>query len=63
MDSDRAELSALSSSLDDLTARITAVADRLRTSPRPETSDGLYEVERSLTTAGRQLNRVLRDLR
>jgi hypothetical protein len=62
MDSDRSELSALATSLDDLTARITAVADRIAADRRPEVADGIYEVERSLASAGRQLRRALRDL-
>jgi hypothetical protein len=63
MDSDRSELSALASTLDDLTTRVTGVADRYRGSHRSDVSDGLYEVERSLATAARQLARVLRSMR
>lgn len=63
MDSDRSELTALASSLDDLRGRITAVADRYRGTPRGDVAEGLYEVERSLTTAGRQMERVLRGMR
>ena len=63
MDSDRAQLSALATTLDDLATRITAVGDRYRGSPRPDVADGLYEVERSLLSATRQLERVLRSMR
>jgi hypothetical protein len=63
MDSDRSELTALANSLDDVRNRITAVADRYRATPRGDVAEGLYEVERSLTTAGRQLERVLRSMR
>jgi hypothetical protein len=63
MDSDRAELSALATTLDDLATRITAVGDRYRGSIRPDVADGLYEVERSLLTAARQLERVMRSMR
>ena len=63
MDSDRAELSALASTLDDLTRRITAVGDRYRGSSRADVADGLYETERSLLTAARQLERVVRSMR
>jgi hypothetical protein len=62
MESDRAELSALATSLDDLTARITAVADRYQGSARRDVADGLYEVERSLLTAARKLDRVVRTM-
>ena len=63
MESDRAELSALATTLDDLTARLTAAADRSQGSPRGDVADGLYEVERSLVTASRKLERVLRTMR
>lgn len=64
MESDRAELSALATSLDDLTTRVTAVADRYQGSTdRRDIADGLYEVERSLRTASRKLERVLRSMR
>ncbi|MGH9287136.1 MAG: hypothetical protein ACRD0V_02360 [Acidimicrobiales bacterium] len=63
MDSDRAELSALATTLDDLATRITAVGDRYRGSTRNDVADGLYEVERSLLSAARQLERVMRSMR
>ena len=63
MDSDRAELSALATTLDDLATRITAVGDRYRGSTRTDVADGLYEVERSLLTATRKLERVMRSMR
>jgi hypothetical protein len=63
MDTDRAELSALATSIDEVTRRVTAAADRLRGTPRDDIANGLYEVERSLLTAGRKLDRVIRDLR
>jgi hypothetical protein len=63
MDSDRSELNALASSLDDIRDRITAVADRYRPTNRGDVAESLYEVERSLRTAGRQLERALRSMR
>ncbi|HEY8523861.1 MAG TPA: hypothetical protein VIL48_02785 [Acidimicrobiales bacterium] len=63
MDSDRSELSALASTLDDLASRLTGVADRYKTGPRTDIAEGLYEVERSLLTAARQLDRVVRSMR
>jgi hypothetical protein len=63
METDRAELSALATALDDLTARLTATADRFHGTPRTDLADGLYEVERSLVTASRKLDRVLRTMR
>jgi hypothetical protein len=63
METDRAELAALATALDDITTRLTATADRFQGSPRGDVADGLYEVERSLLTAARQLERVLRGMR
>jgi hypothetical protein len=63
METDRAELSALATSVAEVTRRVTAAADRLRGTPRDDIANGLYEVERSLLTAGRKLDRVIRDLR
>lgn len=60
--SDRSELSALASSLEDIRNRITAVADTYRPTPRSDVAESLYEVERSLRTAGRQLERALRTM-
>jgi hypothetical protein len=62
MESDRAELSALATTLDDLTTRLTAVADRYQGTDRGDVADGLYEVERSLLGASRKLDRVLRTM-
>jgi uncharacterized protein Yka (UPF0111/DUF47 family) len=62
MENDRAELSALATSLDELASRITAAADRYRGTPRADVADGLYEVERSLLSASRKLDRVLRTM-
>jgi hypothetical protein len=63
METDRAELSALATSIDEVTRRVTAAADRLRGTPRDDIANGLYEVERSLLTACRKLDRVVRELR
>ena len=63
MDADRSELSALANTLDDLASRVVAVADRYRGGTRPDIADGLYEAERSLVTASRQLERVVRAMR
>lgn len=63
METDRATLSALATSLEDLTTRLTAVADSYQGSSRPDLADGLYDVERALLTAGRKLEQVLRSMR
>jgi hypothetical protein len=61
--SDRAQLSALSTTLDDLSTRITDVAGRYQGTTQEDVSHRLYEVERSLLTASRQLAKVMRTLR
>jgi hypothetical protein len=62
MELDAAQLSSLSSSLDDLAARITAMADALGSSPREDVAADLYEVERSLQAADRRLKALLHRL-
>jgi hypothetical protein len=63
MDADRSELAALAGSLDDITRRITALADRYRDTTRGDVGERLDEVERALASASRQLDRALRAMR
>lgn len=63
VESDLAQLSALAGTLEDLTARITEIASRYNGTTREDLSVGLYEVERSLLTALRKLERVRRNRR
>jgi hypothetical protein len=63
VESDRAHLSALASTLDDLNRRIGEIAGRYRGSSRDDVSQGLDEVERALETARRQLAKVMRTMR
>lgn len=63
MESDRAQLSALASTLDDLTRRISEIADNYRGTPREDVTVGLDQVERSLNSAGRQLTKTMRLMR
>lgn len=60
MESDRAQLSALASTLDDMTSRVVEIAARYRGSPREDITQGLDDVERSLMTAARKLAKVMR---
>lgn len=54
-----AELSSLSSTLDQLLGRVTALADRRADKGEPdELAVALYEVERSLQEARRRLERA-----
>lgn len=61
--SDVAHLSALSTTLDDLTSRISQIAGRYQGTSREDVSHSLYEVERSLLTASRQLAKAMRMMR
>jgi hypothetical protein len=63
MESDRAQLSALATSLDDLSRRIAEIAANNRRPPREDVAIGLDEVERALTTASRRLAKVMRAMR
>jgi hypothetical protein len=54
-----AELSALTSSLDELTARLTALAESADARHQAELAAELYGVERSLQGALRRLRRLV----
>jgi Mg2+ and Co2+ transporter CorA len=59
MELDVAHLSSLSTALDDLTDRITALADGYQGSPREDVAADLYDVERNLQAANRRLRALL----
>jgi hypothetical protein len=63
MELDTAQLASLSTSLDDLATRVTAMADALGGSPREDVAADLYEVERSLQAADRRLKALLNRVR
>lgn len=54
----RAELSSVATSLDELVARITRIAEGLSGDERDVVGPDLYEVERALRSARRRLNAV-----
>jgi hypothetical protein len=54
-----AELSSLATALDDLTNRVTTIADSLSGSARDDVAVELYEVERALDGARRRLARLI----
>ncbi len=56
--SDGPELSSIQGSLEDLTRRIVQMAERRDLDPDDLVSTGLFEVDRSLRNALRQLERV-----
>ncbi|MDQ2728024.1 MAG: hypothetical protein M3Y91_09225 [Actinomycetota bacterium] len=59
--SNHAELSALATSLSDLVERLAQIADGLTGAERDRLGQDLFEVERTLTTARRRLDRALAD--
>jgi hypothetical protein len=60
--SDAATLASAASMIEDLTARVVAVAERYADSERELVSHQLHEVERALRMAGRQLEGAVRSL-
>jgi len=62
MDAHRSQLSSAATTLDDLTARLAEVADAYRETSREDITLDLDEVERSLRSATRRLNRLVRRL-
>ena len=59
MSLDPAQLSSLSTALDDLTQRITDLADGYQGSPREDVASDLYDVERNLQAAARRLRALV----
>lgn len=53
-----AELSSLAAALDDLTRRVTAIADGYAAADREDLAGDLYAAERALVGARRRLIRV-----
>lgn len=60
MTSDQAELSTVGTQIDELVARIVDVAERHRGTDLDDVAVRLFEVERSLYSAGRSLQAALR---
>lgn len=58
MESDLAELSSVTSQIEELTKRVVVVAKRFDEREREDIAHDLYEVERSLRTATRRLGRA-----
>jgi hypothetical protein len=55
----RAELSSVSTGLEELVKRVTDIADGLGAQERDRLGPDLYEVERTLRAAERRLRRVI----
>ena len=59
MSTSRAELSSLATALDELTQRITGLADSMAGQGKDEMAADLYGVERALAGAHRRLVRIV----
>lgn len=62
MPSGHPQLSSIGTALEELTSRVTSIADHYATTPREDLAADLYDVERSLRSARRRLDRVIRDV-
>jgi hypothetical protein len=60
MDTQRAQLAPLATALEELTRRITVLAESYGGSNDDQVSTELYEIERSLQQAARRLDRLVR---
>jgi hypothetical protein len=60
MDDDRAPLAAVATALDELTRRITELADDHQRGTDEQLAAELYEIERALQQAARRLDRLVR---
>ena len=56
---DAAELSSITTVLEDLQGRVVEVADRWRNRERDDVAGDLYDVERSLRSAQRRIRRAM----
>ena len=56
------ELSSVNTRLQELTERVTAMAEQLSGTERDAVAQELYEVERVLQTAARRLEKVVNEL-
>ena len=57
-----AELSSLSTMLDEVSTRLAAIAESAARDERPAAAE-LFEIERDLLSAGRRLKKFIADLR
>ena len=62
MSSDRAELDSATTTIDELTLRVSTIADQRQEAGDEATATDLYDVERALKAASRKLAGVVRHL-
>lgn len=63
MSTDLAELSSMAATLSEVLGRVTEMAERYHVAERDDVANDLFEVERSLRTADRRINRAAKTLR
>jgi hypothetical protein len=61
MDDNRPQLASLATAINEITQRITRLADDCAGAPEENTASELYEIERILLQAARRLDRLVRD--
>jgi hypothetical protein len=61
MEHTRAELAPIATGLEELTQRITDIAEQYRAGSDDQLSTELFEIERSLQQAARRLDRLVRE--
>lgn len=59
MPDERPELSSLSTALVELTRRVAAIAERAAAEHHDDVAAELFAIERSLTAAGRRMERLM----
>jgi hypothetical protein len=62
MDLDTAQLSSLATTLEQLVARVSSLAEGFQTSPREDVAADLFDVERNLQSAHRRLQALVAKL-
>ena len=60
MHEDRAQLASVATALDELTERVTRLAEEMNVAADEQTAGELYEIERTLRQATRRLDRLVR---
>lgn len=59
---ERSELTSVATQLHELLLRVGATGERLNEAPTEDAAASLFETERALRTAGRALDRAMRQL-
>lgn len=60
MDNEQAQLTSVATSLDEMVQRVTEIGNELTAAGRESLAHDVIEIERSLRTAQRRLNKLVR---